>query len=126
MIFFRSLLAAGLAFGALAFSAAAQRLSPLAGAPDWTQLEAFQATITRAEFTRLLDTIYAPGGVAKGLIDLAEDAAVIKTSLTPPAEFRLRFAKDDAAAKAVPRTWKPAALLPAAPADQPRPRSGWR
>ncbi len=116
---FRSFLTASLALGALVFSATAQRLSPLAGPPDWAQLEAFQETITRAEFTRLLDTIYAPGGAAKGLIDVADDAAVIKTTLTPPADFRLRFAQDDAAAKAVPRTWKPAAQLPIAPADQP-------
>ena len=108
-----------LASCALPFCAVAQRLSALGEKPDWARLEAFQETITREDFARLLDSVYAPGGVAKGMVDVAEDAAVIKTTLTPPAEFRLRFAKDAAAAKAVPRTWRAAAQLPAASADKP-------
>ena len=113
-IFFVVLLAVG-----LPFCARAQRLSPLGEKPDWTRLEAFQETITRADFERLLDTVYAPGGAAKGVIEVAADAAVIKTALTPPADFRLRFAADAATAKAVPRTWRPARQLPAAPEGQP-------
>lgn len=99
--------------------AEAQRLSALAGPPDWKQLEPFQETITREEFARLLDRIYAPVGAAKGMVDVEADAAVIKTTLTPPGEFRLRFAKDAASAKAAPRYWRPAPQLGSAPADQP-------
>jgi N-acetylmuramoyl-L-alanine amidase len=99
--------------------AQAQRLSPLAPAPDWPQLEAFQETITHEEFAHLLDHIYAPGGAAKGMVDIEPEAVVIKTALTPVAEFRLRFAKDAASVKAAPRFWKPAAQLTPAPADQP-------
>ena len=116
---FRRFLLVCLASWALPFCADAQRLSALGEKPDWTRLEAFQETITREDFTRLLDTVYAPGGAARGMVDVVEDAAVIKTALTPPAEFRLRFAKDAATAKAVPRTWRPAAAMPAAPADKP-------
>ena len=116
---FRRFLLACLALGALPFSTPAQRLSALAAKPDWTRLEAFQETITREEFARLLATVYAPGGAARGMVEVAEDAAVIKTTLTPVAEMRLRFARDAATAKAVPRAWRPAAELPAAPADQP-------
>jgi hypothetical protein len=87
--------------------------------PDWSQLDPFQETITRAEFMRLLETIYAPNGAAKGLVDIGEDAAVIKTTLVPPAEFHLRFAKDATAEKPVPRTWKSGSqLIPASP-EQP-------
>jgi hypothetical protein len=100
-------------------AAEAQRISALAGQPDWTQLEAFQETITREEFARLLDHVYAPVGAAKGLVDVEADAAVIKTALTPPAEFRLRFAKDGASVKAAPRYWRPAPQLGPAPAEQP-------
>ena len=100
-------------------AAEAQRLSALAGQPDWTQLEAFQETITREEFAHLLDRVYAPAGAAKGLVDVEADAAVIKTTLTPPAEFRLRFAKDAASAKAAPRDWRMASQLGPAPAEQP-------
>jgi hypothetical protein len=97
----------------------AQRLSALAERPDWSQLEAFQETITRDEFQKLLDQVYAPNGAAKGIIDVEPDAAVIKTTLTPPANWRLRFAMDAASAKAPPRFWRPAASLPEASPDQP-------
>ncbi|MDR3405624.1 MAG: N-acetylmuramoyl-L-alanine amidase [Chthoniobacter sp.] len=97
----------------------AQRLSALAPPPDWSQLEAFQESITHDDFVRLLDRVYAPAGAAKGVIDVEADAAVIKTTLTPPTEFRLRFAKDAAAAKAAPRYWRTPAQLGVAPEGQP-------
>jgi hypothetical protein len=104
----------------LVFSAAhAQRLSPLAATPDWSQLEAFQETITRAEFVRLLDLVYAPGGAAKGMVDVEAESAAIKTTLTPVADFRLRFAKDAASARIAPRFWRPAVQLPPALPEQP-------
>ncbi len=99
--------------------ACAQRLSPLTSAPDWTRLEAFQETITRAEFARLLDTVYAPGGAAAGMIDVRENDAVIFKTLTPPEPFVLRFAKDETSAKKPPRFWRAASALPPAPADRP-------
>ncbi len=102
-----------------ASAALAQRLSPLAAAPDWTQLEKFQETITRDEFTHLLNHVYAPANAAKGIIEVEADAAVIKTTLTPPVDFRLRFAKDAASAKPSPRFWRPAAQLPPATPEQP-------
>lgn len=100
-------------------AAPAQRLSPLAPAPDWSRLEVFQETITREDFVRLLEQVYAPAGAAKGIIDVLENEAVIKTTLTPPAEFRLRFAKDAAAAKAAPRYWRAASQLSPATPEQP-------
>jgi len=100
-------------------AAQAQRLSPLAPPPDWSRLEAFQETITREEFVRLLDHVYAPGGAAKGMVDAGAESVVIKTALTPVAEFRLRFAAEAAAAKAAPRFWRPALQLAPATAEQP-------
>ena len=99
--------------------ACAQRLSPLTSAPDWTRLAAFHGTITRAEFQRLLDTVYAPGGAAAGMIEVRENEAVIFKTLTPPEPFTLRFAKDAASAKAPPRAWRAAAAMPPAKADRP-------
>ena len=93
---FRAFLLAALAFAGTAF---AQRLSPLAPTPDWGDLEPYQETITRAEFTRLLDSIYAPAQAAAGLIEIGDDAAVIRRNLAPGDTFTLRFAKDDAHAK---------------------------
>ena len=102
-----------------ASSAPAQRLSPLAPRPDWRQLDVFQETITRAEFVELLDSIYAPGGAARGLITVGEDAAIVRTSLQPAAEWRLRFAADAVKAIPTPRDWRPSAALGPAPAEQP-------
>ena len=111
---FRTLLLAALA---LVCTASAQRLSPLAPVPDWSDLEPYQDTITREEFTRLLDTIYAPLQAAAGLIDIGNDAATIRKNLVPGDTFTLRFAKDDAHAKAAPRYWRatPASTDPAHP-----------
>ncbi len=95
--------------------APAQRLSVLGERPDWVQLEAFQETITRGEFARLLETHYAPGEAAKGLVDVEPDGARIKVALTPPTDFLLRFAEDTPSAKKVPRAWRPASALGRAP-----------
>jgi hypothetical protein len=103
----------------LGCGAAAQRLSPLAPAPDWTALEVFQETITRAEFEQLLEHVYAPGGAALGVVTVSDDAATIRTSLHPVAEWRLRFAPAEVAGKAPPRYWRPASALGSAPAEQP-------
>ncbi len=105
---------------ALACRAAfAQRLSPLTAAPDWPRLEAFQETMTREEFEHLLDTVYAPGGAAAGMITLRENDAVILKTLTPAEPFVLRFAKDAASAKVAPRPWRAASALPPAPGERP-------
>ncbi|MEA3211129.1 MAG: hypothetical protein QOE70_4186 [Chthoniobacter sp.] len=97
----------------------AQRLSSLAPPPDWKELEPFQETITRAEFLRLLDDVYAPGAAAQGVIEVGNDAAVIKASLRPASEWRLRFAPDAAGARRPPRYWRSAAELGPAPAGRP-------
>lgn len=100
-------------------AAPAQRLSPLAPSPNWAELDAFQETITRAEFVQLLDTVYAPGDAARGVVTVGEADAVILSSLNPVTEWRLRFAPDPAGAKPPPRYWRPASALGPAPADRP-------
>jgi N-acetylmuramoyl-L-alanine amidase len=99
--------------------ALAQRLSPLAPKPDWTELEPFHETITRAEFTQLLDTVYAPGDAARGVITVGPDAAMVRSTLTPATEWRLRFAPEGSSVKPPPRYWRPASALGPAPADRP-------
>ena len=100
-------------------SAPAQRVSVLAERPDWGRLEAFQETITRGEFARLLETVYAPGEAAKGLVDVEPEGVRIKVALTPPTDFLLRFAEDTPSAKKVPRAWRPASALGRAPKGKP-------
>ncbi len=74
----------------------AQRLTPLSSPPDWERLDAFQNTITREDFLRLLDGVYAPGGAWKPFIMVDTESARIATRLSPPAGFTLRFAEGSA------------------------------
>ena len=108
---------------ALAFSwahaGAAQELSALAPKPNWAELEPYQQTITREDFTRLLAEVYAPNDAAREVIEIGPDAAQIKTSLNPPATWSLRFAGTAAEAKPAPRFWKTPAELGPAPAGKP-------
>ena len=104
-------------------TANAQRLSALAPAPDWSDIEPYQETITRGEFVRLLDAIYAPNQAAAGLIEVGEDAAVIRKNLAPGDGFTLRFAKDDAHAKPAPHYWRTMSAIPKSP-DAARPLAG--
>jgi len=98
--------------------ARAQRLSRLAPAPDWSRLEQFQETITRAEFSQLLERVYAPNGAWKDWIQIHEDhASVITKEGQPP--WKLRFAPSRADAAAVPRFWRGRAEIPAPPARKP-------
>src|SRR3954471_20140085 len=101
-----------------------QTLSPLAPKPNWAELEPYQQTITREEFTRLLADVYAPNDAAREVIEIGPDAAQIKTSLNPPATWTLRFAGTVAEAKPAPRFWKMPAEL--GPAPQGRPLAGVR
>ncbi len=115
-----------LTLGALACLAGeirAQRVSALAPIPDWNALEAYQETITRGEFARLLDGIYAPNQAAAGLIEIGEDAAVIRKNLAPGDTFVLRFAKDAAHENRAPRYWRKVSEIPRS-ADPARPLAG--
>jgi len=84
----------------------AENLSPVAESPDWGEIEAIQETLTRAEFVHLLDTVYAPGGAAHGLIEVHEDRASVVRSLGQPDRLEIRFARSAEAAKIPPRYWR--------------------
>lgn len=87
----------------------AENLSPIAERPDWSTLVAFQETITRAEFVRLLDRVYAPRDAATGLIDVNEERASIIMRLGEDERFVLRFSDTP---KPAPRTWRKRSDLP--------------
>src|SRR5258708_38462983 len=70
--------------------------SPLAPPPDWAEVEAWQETMTRAEFVRLLESVYAPGDVARGLIEVRDDHAEILLAAAAPDVATLHFAKNAA------------------------------
>jgi hypothetical protein len=102
-----------------ALPAFAQRLSSMAVEPDWGRLAAFERTITRAEFIRLLDTVYAPGGAWNGVIEVGEWEAVIYKTLTPPSKITLAFAADELSKKTAPRWWRTVAEIRRKPGAKP-------
>ena len=81
----------------------AERLSPLAGPPDWAGLDAYQRTITRDEFTRLINQVYSPNGefwkytqIDGGKVVIFSDLAKREPLLT------LHFAPSESACAARP------------------------
>ncbi|HSP42452.1 MAG TPA: hypothetical protein VLO11_06260 [Luteolibacter sp.] len=97
-------------------------LSILGEMPDWSRLEAFQETIRREDFERLLNDIFTTGTAWRAYIRIGENEAIIRTGLPEPDElFTLRFAKPDHATPP-PRRWKRGVDL--APAPEGRPLDG--
>ena len=101
----------------------AQNLSPLGDVPDYHRLDAYQETITREEFVRVLGALYAPRGGWEAFIRVDPEAAVFRKTSVPLADlYTLRFAADEAHRLPLPATfWRPRAALGrvAPPADRP-------
>jgi len=79
-----------------AASARGGKLSPLAPAPDWKKFEPYQQTMTQATFTRLINTIYAPGGGFWKFARVGDDqVAIFSDEAHTQHLFTLHFAKND-------------------------------
>ncbi|MCG8422700.1 MAG: N-acetylmuramoyl-L-alanine amidase [Proteobacteria bacterium] len=70
------------------------KLSPLAEAPpDWSELDQFQNSMTRADFIHLLDQVYAPKQVYQSFVSIrATDVMVRVSPLDAKKTYRIRFA----------------------------------
>jgi hypothetical protein len=97
------------------------KLSPLAPAPDWSRLDAFQETITRGDFQALLDRVYAPGGAWTETISIGDAGATIRTS-DGRSPYFLKFAPDAASSRRPSTYWRPRAALGAV--DPAKPLAG--
>jgi N-acetylmuramoyl-L-alanine amidase len=121
-----SLRLAGMALLALAvpnLPARAGRLSPLAPSPNWAGLEAYQRTITRAEFLRLIDEVYSPDGGFSKYLQIDGDRAVVFSDLAHTQRlFTLEFAPSNAACAPRPYQYKTEAVSN----DPARPLAGIR
>ena len=80
-------------------------LSALGRAPDWSELEKYQSTITRDDFIRLLEHVYCPRGYDPDLITVEPDLARILTTSGTQDYFVLHFAKDDSACLPPKHSW---------------------
>ncbi len=101
---------------------AADNISVLGHKPKWNVLEHYQETITRDKFEHLLRDVYGTHGFADDLFKIDHDSAQILTNRASHHYFALRFAKDEASRKHVPRLWRPAKSLP--PANEQKPLAG--
>ncbi len=94
-------------------------VSPTGQPPKWAQLDPYQRCLTRSEFLRLLNRIYAPDQAYKSSIKISPDHVDIKRSAhgSPSLVHRLEFAPsaDEKATPSVTPYWRPAAALPKSP-----------
>jgi N-acetylmuramoyl-L-alanine amidase len=102
-------------------AALAEPLSDLGTPPDWSRLNRFQSTITRADFLRQMDEVFTTSAAWRGWFHVADEEVRIRSSSDPEADFRLRFAPDGLASRP-PRFWRTAGELP--PAAPGRPLDG--
>src|SRR5438094_575256 len=98
---------------------AADNLGVLGSKPKWGVLEHYQETITKDEFSQLIQNVYCTHGIAPDLIEINTDTARILTSREPQKFFTVRFAKNDTSRNPVPRLWHPARSWSHAKADKP-------
>lgn len=98
-------------------------LAPLAPRPDWSKLDAYQHTITRAEFSRLINGIYTPDGEFWKYVQASDAQAVIFSDLGHRQRlFTLQFAASERSA--APRPYRYATQ--ATSHDPSRPLAGLR
>lgn len=69
-------------------------------------MEAFRETITREEFSRLLNDIYAPANAASAVIAIGDDRAWIAKDPGWQDCVELRLAKPGSVARRTPRYWR--------------------
>src|SRR3982750_2626155 len=100
-------------------SDAAENLGTLGTHPRWNVLEHYQQTITREEFTNLLQNVYGTHGIPPDTISVAENSARILKTRDLQAFFTLRFAPEQQSKEHVPRRWRPATKLGNAPETKP-------
>ncbi|MDB6132404.1 MAG: hypothetical protein JWM59_647 [Verrucomicrobiales bacterium] len=101
-------------------------LSELAPVPDWSLLNAWQETVTAAEFRYLLEQVVTDGTAFWSTIEQRPDRALIRTSTArgDGTRFELRFAEKS---KSVPgaRYWRKASEM-GAPSSPAKPLEGVR
>ena len=94
-------------------------LSPLAEAPDWSNLNPYQHTIQRREFESLLTTVFTTGKSWRDFIHIDNHEASIHTGLPAPNDlFHLAFSSASCATTGLHR-WRATRDLPPFPLGKP-------
>jgi N-acetylmuramoyl-L-alanine amidase len=93
--------------------------SLLAEAPNWAALEIYQKSISRADFEKLLTTVFTTGSAWRSVIEIKETEAIIRTGRSVEGGiFQLQFAPPGEEIPP-PRHWRTTAELPPASPQQP-------
>lgn len=92
-------------------------LSPLAEFPRWQDLNAWQATISRAEFLRMMEEVFTVSPKWREWFHLSAHDVLINTGI-PDEHFRLRFANPEFT-QPNPRPWRKAKELGPFPPNKP-------
>jgi N-acetylmuramoyl-L-alanine amidase len=80
------------------------RLSPLADAPQWSELDAWQNALTREEFEGDLTRYFTCSERWRDFLEIAEDhVMIVESVLEPKRKYRLNFAKPGEEKKVVRR-----------------------
>jgi len=84
-------------------STQAGQLSPLAPVPDWSALQGYQQTISRKEFTRLVDQVYSIDGAFWNYADIDDNSVTIFSDTAKKHSlFTLHFAASESARAPLP------------------------
>ena len=113
------------ALGLILFSspAGAGQLSPLAPTPDWSALNSYQRTITRHEFSRLIDQVYSIDGAFWNYANIDDNrVSIYSDTARRHLLFTLQFAPSDSACAPLPYHYQ----TQAASHDPARPLKGIR
>ncbi|MDQ6764947.1 MAG: N-acetylmuramoyl-L-alanine amidase [Verrucomicrobiota bacterium] len=100
-------------FTSVAWGAA--NLSTLGTPPDWAALERYQATMTQAEFAKVLREVYCTRGVSADLIQVEHESARFLIDKEEQKWLTLRFAPNETARKIATQPWRRAISLPPTP-----------
>ncbi len=97
----------------------ADNLSPLGATPDWSTLDRFQESITRDDFTRLINEVYCTHGIPPDVFTIGAESVQVLANKESQAYWTLRFAKDEASRKPISRSWMTGETLPPQKPDKP-------
>jgi len=81
-------------------------LTDLAEAPDWTELNAYQYTISKEDFERELEEVYTINGAWRQWVTMGEDFAMIRTSATDEEQQYKLFFTSELRQEKLTKFWK--------------------
>ncbi|MFT5905705.1 MAG: N-acetylmuramoyl-L-alanine amidase [Cryomorphaceae bacterium] len=83
-----------------------KHLTDLATAPDWTQLDQYQHTITKEDFERELEEVYTINGKWKDWITATDESAMIRMSAADGKQLYELFFASEVKQERPPKFWR--------------------